>query len=190
LRISALVKDFRNLSLFTCAVTYSLNEMNGATSHLGERPTRVKFQSITPAVLQFPDGQRTPGEVRVVSLSGGLLCLSEPFDKGTAIKLMFLTHSGPVIAGAELLNPVTTCLQPFRFTELPQDDQNRLEATIQSLLNRGTHEQKWIEKYRAAVVETPAEKKKTVSRFLLGAAGLGVVSAISALYFSRQNSTK
>jgi len=71
-------------------------------------------------------------------------------DGGCRIKLMFLTPTGPVLGSAEMLSPVSTTRQPFRFVALEEGDQRRLRAVIQSFSDAG--EQSWIEKYRAALV--------------------------------------
>ena len=83
------------------------------------RVPRFRLTDITPAVLQFQDGRRTPGELQVISRSGGLLFLSKPLDQGSVVKLMFQTHRGPVLGTAEMLIPVTCTQQPFRFVARP-----------------------------------------------------------------------
>lgn len=75
--------------------------------------------------------------------------MTNMLDCGSRIKLMFLTQTGPVLGAVEMLNPVSTTRQPFRFVALAEGDQYRLRTVIQSSLNAG--EQAWIEKYRAAV---------------------------------------
>lgn len=120
------------------------------------RPPRVRLQGLTPAVLRFPDGRRVPGELQVVSATGGLLGLSRPLNRGSLVKLMFLTRSGPVLAEAEMLSPLSWIQQPFRFVGLHHDDQSRLQAAIQLSLeqSRREHNQslsghKQMEKHRA-----------------------------------------
>jgi hypothetical protein len=49
---------------------------------------------------------------------------------------MFLTGSGSVLGVAEMLNPITWSLQPFKFVKLYDDDEIRLQAAIQSSLDR------------------------------------------------------
>jgi hypothetical protein len=74
------------------------------------RAARVRLSDITPAVLRFPDGHRTPGKLEVISLTGGLLSLSAPLDRGSRVKLMFLTGTGTVLGAAEMLSPVASRL--------------------------------------------------------------------------------
>jgi hypothetical protein len=90
-----------------------------------------------------------PAKLQVISLTGGLLCLSKPIDKGSVVKLMFLTSSGSVLGAAEMLNPISWHLQPFKFVRLYDDDQQRLESAIQSSLDRNRRERVQMENYRA-----------------------------------------
>lgn len=113
------------------------------------RSPRVQLTDIMPAVLRLPDGCRHRGQLETLSLTGGLLSMTNMLDCGSRIKLMFLTQTGPVLGAVEMLNPVSTTRQPFRFVALAEGDQYRLRTVIQSSLNAG--EQAWIEKYRAAV---------------------------------------
>jgi|SRR5579864_469174 len=105
------------------------------------RPPRVRFAEATPAVLRSKDGHCVPGKLEVVSVTGGLLCLTRPLDRGSNVKLLFLTRRGAVFSAAEMLTPVSWSLQPFRFTNLYQDDEKRLRAAIKSSLEwrRETH---------------------------------------------------
>ncbi|MFZ0808067.1 MAG: hypothetical protein WAN03_17880 [Candidatus Sulfotelmatobacter sp.] len=113
----------------------------------------------------MPDGRPHRGQLETLSLTGGLLSMSNMLDRGCRIKLMFMTQTGPVLGAAEMLSPVSTTKQPFRFVTLEEGDQRRLRTVIQSTLHRG--EQEWIEKYRAAMAnESP--KPRRLFRFVLG----------------------
>jgi hypothetical protein len=126
-------------------------------SHTYWRSPRVRLADITPAVLRLPDGRSHRGKLETVSLTGGLLSMAKMLDRGSRIKLMFLTHTGPVLGAAEMLSPVSTTRQPFRFVALEEGDQRRLRAVVQSFL--APVEQSWIEKYRAALVHrNPARR--------------------------------
>ena len=114
------------------------------------RSPRVRLADIIPAVLRLADGRRHRGKLEIISLTGGVLSMAKLLDGGSRIKLMFLTPMGPVLGSAEMLFPVSSVLQPFRFVAIEESDQRRLRSVIQSFLNPG--EQTWIEKYRAALV--------------------------------------
>jgi len=122
------------------------------------RSPRVWLADITPAVPRLQDGYRSRGKLETVSLTGGLRRLTNLLVRDSRIKLMFLTHTGPVLGTAEMLSPVSTTRQPFRFVVLEEDDQRRLRAVVQSFLDPG--EQTWIEKYRAALAQRNPPQRK------------------------------
>src|SRR5271157_5446196 len=113
------------------------------------RSPRAPLADATPAVLRLADGSGTRGTLKTISLTGGLISVSSTLDRGTRVRLMFLTQTGPVLGTAEMLKPLSTSQQPFRFVSLEERDQYRLRAVIQSALDTGAD--KWIEKYRAAL---------------------------------------
>ena len=147
------------------------------------RHPRARLETNTPAVLRFPNGQRTWAKLQVVSLTGGLLSIPQPVMQGSQVKVMFLTASGSVLGGAEMLRPMTNALQPFRFVSIAADDQRRLGTLIVERSNRNKSEQDWIEKLRAAS-DQYAEPRPW--RFkLAGAVGLLTVGLATAAYLLR-----
>ncbi len=123
-------------------------------------------------MLRFPNGQRTCADLRVISLTGGLLSLSQPVVQGSRVKLMFLTGAGSVLGGAEMLPPVTDALQPFRFVSLAADDHRRLGTLIWERSIQNKSEQVWIEKLRAA----SAQRKEPRPWRLKVAAAVGLLT--------------
>jgi len=85
----------------------------------------------------------------MVSLTGGLVCLPKPLDRGSRVKLMFMTYTGAIFGSAEMLKPVSSDLQPFRFVSLDERDQHKLSAAIQSFLGRNRDREEGIDNYRA-----------------------------------------
>jgi hypothetical protein len=96
---------------------------------------------------------------------------------------MFLTGAGSVLAGAEMLNPVSSTLQPFRFVSLPQDDQRRLGAVIQASSAPNNSEQLWIDKLRAASALQPQPPRSRLLKRAMGVAGFITLGLASAIYF-------
>lgn len=92
------------------------------------RPTRVRPTEYTPAVLRVEDGSCTQATMEIYSLTGGLLSLRKPLNRGARARLIFLTQDGPVLGLAEMLMPVSWTEQPFRFVGLNEDDEHRLRA--------------------------------------------------------------
>jgi len=158
--------------------------MNGLPqTHTGQRAPRIHLVDLTPAVLRFQNGQRTSGQLQVLSLTGGLLSLSTPLHQGSQVKLLFLTGAGPVLGGAEMLTPVNHTLQPFRFVSLPVDDRRRLGTAIQTSLDKTAAQDRWIAKLRAASSQVSAPRR-TVFKVVLGAVGLVALSIASAMFLS------
>jgi hypothetical protein len=113
------------------------------------RCPRAHLDGNNPIVLRFPNGQRIGANLQVISVTGGLLSLSKSVDQGSRVRLMFLTEAGSVLAGAEMLPPVSDRLQPFSFISLPADDQRHVGAFIGEW-SQNKSELAWIEKLRAA----------------------------------------
>src|ERR1700733_5717956 len=144
------------------------------------RVPRVHLEGTLPAVLRFSDGQRVGANLQVISLTGGLLSLSQPVVEGSTVKLMFLTESGSVFGGAEMLRPVTNGSQPFRFLSLPAADHRRLGALIWEQSTQNKFEQVWMEKLRAASAQQ-AEARPWRSK-LAGAFALLTLGLATAAY--------
>lgn len=111
-------------------------------SQLPRRPDRVRFSEVVPAVLRLADGNRASGQLKVVSITGGLLSLPRPIRQGIVGKLMFLTAAGSVLGSAEMLTPLSWELQPFKFLALPDDDHSRLSTAIRKSLEQNKRESK------------------------------------------------
>ena len=99
---------------------------------------------------------------------------------------MFLTRTGAVLGAAEMLTPVTSTQQPFRFVALPVDDRRRLGAAIQSSLNKDTakqeaEEQRWMEKLREAS-SCDYRPRRRYLRFAAGALALGTLGLGGVFY--------
>jgi hypothetical protein len=109
----------------------------------------VQFTQAPPAVLRFQTGLRVRGKLQVVSVTGGLLNLSSPLDRGSRIKLMFLTDAGAVLGTAEMLPSLSSTQQPFRFVEIDENDESKLRNVIQSFADRNHRDQGSIVRDRA-----------------------------------------
>ncbi len=109
--------------------------MNSSPQQRIPRAPRMRPSEFTPAVLRATDGGCTSGELQVFSVTGGLLSLPKLLNKGSQVKLMFLTKTGPVLGVAEMLNPISWTEQPFKFITLEENDQRRLRAAIPGSAN-------------------------------------------------------
>src|SRR5215475_3181040 len=113
------------------------------------RSPRLQLAHRTPAVLRVQSGGRIRGTLQVVSVTGGLLCLSSPLDRGSRVKLMFLTDAGTVLGTAEMLPSLSATLQPFRFVEIDENDECRLREVIRLSADQNRREQRSIVRDRA-----------------------------------------
>jgi len=96
----------------------------------GRRAPRLRLPEPTPIVLRCPDGQRVPGKLQCISVTGGLIAPASLLPPGLQVRLLFVTSSGPVAGTAEMLHPVSWMEQPFRFATMPESDLRRLRALI------------------------------------------------------------
>jgi PilZ domain len=113
------------------------------------RSPRLQFVHTTPAVLRFQNGSRIRGKLQVISVTGGLLSLSNPLEQGSRVKLMFLTDTGTVFGTAEMLPSISSTQQPFRFVTIDENHERRLRDVIQSSVDQNRSEQQSIVKDRA-----------------------------------------
>lgn len=95
------------------------------------RSQRLQLADSIPIVLRRLDGHRIPGKLRCVSTTGGLVVPASLLPPGSMVKLIFVTPKGPVTGTAEMLPPVSSAEQPFRFAAISDSDQHRLRAVIE-----------------------------------------------------------
>lgn len=146
------------------------------------RTPRVHLDRNTPAVLRFEGGESVSGELQVISLTGGLLSLPAPLERGSQVKLMFLIRPGSVLAGAEMLSPVTNTLQPFRFISLGQKDRRKLEAIIPLSVYQDITEPNWMRKLRVASDQRYEPRRRHVRLVAVGMIVLITLGLASAMY--------
>ncbi len=122
------------------------------------------------------------GSLQVISLAGGMLCLSRLLDPNTRASLMFLGGGGPVLAKAEMLSPLSRTQQPFRFVAIDRNSQRNLQLGIQSHLKQSSDEDRWIAKYRSATVHRAPSHRGTL-KIVFGSVALGILVLICAACF-------
>jgi len=151
--------------------------------HVNRRAPRFRLAETTPAVLQFQDSRLTPGELQIISRTGGLLSLSKTVNQGSVVKLMFRTHKGPVSGTAEMLCPLSWNHQPFRFVALEEGDQRRMRVAFQSGMYRNIAEEEWIEEFRAAIVNwNPAPRRHFLRAVVLAAVTVATICLGIVIY--------
>jgi hypothetical protein len=131
--------------------------MTGPATSLARRAPRIRTTERTPAVLRFQSGDCVQGRLEVFSSTGGLLCLSKPLIRGTRIKVMFLTQTGPVMGSAEMLTPVSG---DQRRLQVITGCTPRMEMPTSKPISRTVDaEPDWIDKYRAAINSAPPRRR-------------------------------
>jgi hypothetical protein len=95
---------------------------------------------------------------------------------------MFLSDGGPVLAKAEMLSPLSRTQQAFRFVALDRNSQRNLQLEIQSHLKRGSDEDRWIAKYRSAMIHR-APPRRGASKIVFGSVAFGILVLIGAACF-------
>jgi hypothetical protein len=123
------------------------------------------------------------GNLQVISAGGGMLSLTRPLDPNTRASLMFLSDWGPVLGRAEMLSPLSPSQQAFRFVALDQKNRRNLQLGIQSHLNQDCAQDRWIEKYRSALLHRPPPRKATLKIVLRSVAfGMLVVAGVAYVF--------
>jgi len=108
---------------------------------------------LVPAILRSENGSRKRGELKTVSLTGGLVYLPKPLDCRSRAKLMFVSRIGAIHASVEMLNPVSSELQPFRFEALDEGGRSKLTATIRLYLGQNAVGEESLDKYRGHLAQ-------------------------------------
>lgn len=147
------------------------------------RAPRVRPAERTPVVLRTDSGARASAQLEVVSLTGGLLSLSDIFDRGSRVKMMFLTATGPVMAAVEMLTPSSWTQQPFRFLALSSDEQRRLRALTSAPGPSTPADTDWVEKYRSAVQQQDPPRRRL--KAILASLTISAICLVSLFYALR-----
>ena len=101
-----------------------------------QRAPRAKLAGSILALIELENQQQVRAKLNQLSIHGGLLQLAEPLAEQVLMRLIFHLGSTTIRAQAETISPVWAtngCLQPFRFRDLGEEDQRRLDADLQSM---------------------------------------------------------
>jgi hypothetical protein len=107
-------------------------------SHVREeqRAPRLKLGGSVLALVILENGRQVRAKVHQLSINGGQLQLEKPLDEGIVVTVVF--HVGSTFRlKSELLFPMWATngyLQPFRFDELPPQEQQRLQSQLKKLM--------------------------------------------------------
>ncbi len=111
-----------------------------AISQKQQRGLRVKLGGSILAVVVLENGRQIRGRMSQLSINGGLLSLEQPLDEGIRITVVFHLGNTSIRNRAKMLFPMWAtkgCLQPFRFTELPDTSRAKLNRELEGLIQHG-----------------------------------------------------
>ncbi len=103
------------------------------------RAPRVNLWGTVSASIQLENGRQCWAKTLRLSTTGGLLELANCLDEGVAVNLTLHLGSRPVRGKAAMLFPMRATqgyLQPFRFTELRDEECRTLDMEIRQLLRQ------------------------------------------------------
>jgi hypothetical protein len=123
----------------------------------------------TPAVFRLADGRSSRGDLQIISVTGGLVSLSKPLERGSRVMLMFVTRTGTVLGNAEMLKPISWDQQPFRFVALDEANRTRLKTVVRESLAQNHPAYDWVDNYRTKLT-TKEPPRKRFPRALLAVA--------------------
>jgi hypothetical protein len=145
--LQPLLSSGQSLSLTRCFVFRNL--LAGRTKcHYFSMPhfPQTQTQTRSPRV-RVPNGEsirfnlgghQVQAVLQKISLTGGLAEFSRSIGSATIAEAKVNTLSGPVSGLVEFLPPqVGSCIYPFRFIALSDQDYERLNATLQFMRKQG-----------------------------------------------------
>jgi len=110
--------------------------------HSSRRAARVQLGDSVLAAIRLEDGRRTKAKLQTISVTGGLLRMTDSLGQGDFVEVAFQTQAGPVHAMAEVLSPMQKTpegvLQPFRFVAIEDDDHRRLRTSLDHVVDRSS----------------------------------------------------
>ncbi len=101
------------------------------------RAPRVKLAGAILALLRLDNGREVRARLHQLSYTGGLLHLDKPMDEGIKVEVMFHVRENTIRSKAVMLFPMWAtqgCLQPFEFSNLEEEDRQKLESDLQKFL--------------------------------------------------------
>jgi len=105
------------------------------------RAPRVNLWGTASASIQLENGRELWAKTLRISITGGLLELATYLDEGVTVKLTLHLGARTVRGKAATLFPMRAAqgfLQPFRFTDLREEECRSLETEIRELLKQTT----------------------------------------------------
>ncbi len=103
------------------------------------RAPRARVRGTIAAVVRLENGRQLSAKLQQLSITGGLLDLSNYLEERTWVEVIIFLSSGPVRATAEMMFPMlgaASYLQPFRFTSLGTQELQAVDAEVSAFLKQ------------------------------------------------------
>lgn len=104
------------------------------------RSSRVKLGGSILALVLLENGRQIRARLNQLSVNGGLVSLKHPLDEGISVTVLFHVGCTSIRCPAKMLFPMWAtqgCLQPFRFSDLPDASRASLNRELEVLVRRG-----------------------------------------------------
>lgn len=91
------------------------------------------------AVIRLENGRQLSGKLQQLSITGGLLDISNYVEERSWVDLVIYLNSGAVRATAEMMFPMrggVGYLQPFRFTRLGTEELHAIDREVTDLIKQ------------------------------------------------------
>jgi len=105
------------------------------------RAPRVNLRGTASATIKLENGRELWAKALRISITGGLLELATYLDEGVTVSMTLHLVTRTVRGKAATLFPMCATqgyLQPFRFTDLREEECRALETEIRELLQQAT----------------------------------------------------
>ena len=103
------------------------------------RAPRAKVHGAMMAVIRLENGRQLSGKLQQLSITGGLLDISNYVEERSWVDLVIYLNSGAVRATAEMMFPMrggVGYLQPFRFTGLGTEELHAIDREVTELIKQ------------------------------------------------------
>lgn len=101
------------------------------------RAPRISLRGAVPATIQLENRRQFAAKLHQLSITGGLLEVTNYIDERSRVALAFQIASGPLLTQAEMLFPMrvgNSYRQPFRFTGFGAGVRQTLEMEVATFL--------------------------------------------------------
>jgi hypothetical protein len=103
------------------------------------RAPRANLHGSIMAVIRLENGRQLSGKLQQLSITGGLLDISNYVEERSWVDVAIYLSTGQVRATAEMMFPMrggAGYLQPFRFTSLGTDELHAIDREVTELIKQ------------------------------------------------------